>query len=283
MSGKKLLMPLIMGSALCLAAPGMAQNGMPPGGGPGAPKCPALQDASKCPALQGAPAAGAQAGQKSGIDKKIDKKMSRIVRALERNKRSADALIQAAKDAGADPNAIADMEKLSAGFRQVFMSTVSPQQIVESIFAAPAPPEQPAAQGIIITGPDGSTWLVAPDQQNPQTWQQPGKPVPPQRLRGQRPPLPGHGMQPQQGMMAPPPPGMQPQQGMIAPQTPPMPPKGFRAPQKQPGNAAPQGELIIMEETVTPGYMPLWPTKEELGKDGVLKYLEKRNSVMNAN
>lgn len=326
---RKLVLPVILGSALCLSGTALAQQGgFKPGPSPDAlaaaiqncpglngkidaaalakaaqncpglngtlqGKCPGLNGpidpaalakaAQNCPALNGELAAAAQncpAFQDGGfvplpggkaLDKKIDKKMNRITRALERNKQSAEALIQAAKDAGADPNAISDMEKMSAAFRQVFMSTVSPQQIVESILAAPRPSDQPAPQGIIITGPDGSTWLVTPNNQSAQPQ---GRPVPPKGPRGPKAQMgqsgPDMGGQP---MMQRPPRGLPPQA---------MPPQGFRMPpQQQP--APQQGQMIIMEEAVSPQYMPLWPTKEDLGKDGVLKYLEKRSSVMNAN
>lgn len=314
---------LIDAARNCPALSGSAQGNCPALNGKidpaalaqAAANCPALNGAN-CPGLQGGfkPAKGgfianpenAPAPRKSqaALDKKIDKRMNRIVKALERNKRSADVLIQAARDAGADPNAISDMEKMSAAFRQVFMTTVSPQQIVESIIAAPAPAE-PAGQGMIITGPDGTTWFVTPNGQNMQQPPQPPKQMqggPAQQgPRGQRPPrqmqggpaqqapdmqMPQRALPPQarpQGM----PPQGRPGSDMLAPPRglpPQMPPQGFRRQPPAPAQQnAPQGELIIMEETITPEYLPLWPTKEDIGKDGVLKYLEKRSSVMNRN
>lgn len=290
-----------------------ALNGALP---PEARKCPAADitlppEARKCPALQGG-FAGPLAPQ-AALDSKVDKQMNRVVRALERNKRSADTLIQAARSAGADPNAVAELQKMSEAFRQVFMQTVSPQQIVESILAAPAPAETP--QGIIITAPDGSTWLVTPSDQPQQPAPRQGRPP-----RGQKPQKgmpPAVQPAPQQGMQVPPPPPM-PQQGMPVPPAPRqgmpaqpglqpapqgMPPAFVVPPQQQGGMpmlvvpqqqgamppfAAPQqaqpqveGEMIIMEEG--PQYMPLWPTKDDLGKDGVLKYLEKRSARANSN
>lgn len=266
---------------------------------PNPQKCPAFSSRNSpnpqnCPAFQGM-------GQppKGSPQAVIDKKMNRIVKALERNKRSADTLINAARNAGASPESVADMQRMSEAFRQVFMSTVSPEQIINSLLeqrfnagqpqAAPAPatPAPVAPEGMIITGPDGSTWLItpAPGQQGaPQAAPQPAPQAAP---RAGIPPAQGKpsaiGRQPQVNQPAPkpaqptPPAIVQPQ--APAPQGAPAP--GFRmppAPQQQP-----QAEVIIMEETITPEYLPLWPTKDDLGKDGVLKYLEKRSTTMQAN
>lgn len=319
--------------------------------------CPALNQglpeaARNCPALNGDLAAAAKncpafaggfsgpGAQQGNIDRRIDRRMKRIVRALERNKQSAETLIQAARRAGADPKSVSELEQMSEAFRQVFMNLVSPQQIIESILSRQAQqPSQETGQGLIITGPDGSVWLVSPSEQNPQP-QPPQGIIPPQGMAPQGPPpgfVPPQGMSPQgpppgfvppQGVapqtpppgfvppqgMSPqgPPPGwvppqaIPPQQGFVAPpqgmppvfgkQTPPQfvpgkpsaigkpprpAPQAPAAPQ-QPQQVQPQGELIIMEQ-VTPQYMPLWPTKDDLGKDGVLRYLEKRDQMANTN
>lgn len=259
-------------------------NGQLPGG-----KCPALnggqidpialaQAAAKCPALNGpegakcpglitgdptkCPAAAAIKAPRGAQDAapmaaKADKAMQRIVRALEQNKKSAEALIDAAKKAGADPNVVADLQKMSNAFRQVFMSTVSPQQIIESIFSRPAPEDNGGA--IIITAPDGSRWLVAPQGVPPQIMGQPDVPA--------MTPPPPPGQQP--GMIPPPPPGQQP--GMTPPPSPGQ-QQGMTPPAPQQPSAA--GDLIIMQND--PSGLPLWPTKDHLGKDGILEYLQKR-------
>lgn len=348
-----------------------------------AKKCPALNpnlpaEAQKCPALEGAVADpskcpafadlsnGSMSKAEKKLAKKADARMQSVVKNLERNKRSADALIQAAREAGAAPEAISDMEKMSEAFRQVFMSTVSPQQLVESIFSAP---QAPQAEGIIITGPDGTTWLVTPNQQaTPQAQPQqkpamkkiapkpqdqtglppfgqkppkqpkPQQPVPPQVMAPQnmspqggfmpqqprqpkpQQPVPPQVMAPQnmppqggfmpqqpmppQGGFVMPRSGQQPMapqmmapQGGFMPQQPIPPQGGFIGPRGGQQPMAPQGGItgapqqnpqdqgaeiiIIQEETNDPAFMPLWPTKEQVGGDGILNYLEKR-SMLNA-
>lgn len=258
-------------------------------------KCPAWaqSDPTKCPAFMGQPGFNGPNGKPGPGERKMarkgDARMQSVAKNLERNKRSADALIQAAREAGAPANVLADLEKMSEAFRQVFMSTVPPEKIVESIFTGPQPPE--AGQGLIIIGPDGSRWLVTPGQMpapeaKPAPAPRPGAPAPmqpaPQGLPsfGKVQPAPGApgAVAPRsKGLVpgsVPPPPGMMPPPGMALPQggvmqSPPPPP------------ATPQGpnEVIIMEEgTLEP--MPMWPTKDHLGKDGVLKYLEKREALM---
>lgn len=268
-----------------------------------ASRCPALNpnlagDASNCPALNGDLAAAwrncpafSQGGFKgpmgANVEKRIDRRMKRVARALERNKNSAETLIQAAREAGATPEQISDLQKMSQAFRKVFLSTVSPQQIVEGILQPGTPPsEEP--QSIIITAPDGSSWLISPaEPEGPAASQgraprgMPpaiGKPMPPQGgPQGQFMPPPPPG--PRGGFMpVPPPPAPQgqitpPAQGGFVPQ--PGPQGGF-VPTPRPGQPA----MIFMEEDT---YMPLWPTKDEIGKDGVLKYLEKRAQRINSN
>lgn len=256
-----------------------------------AAKCPALNgklspEARKCPALNGDLAAAAQNcpalnGSMGPTDQKLakraEKRMQRVVKALERNKRSADALIQAAKEAGADPNLIADLEKMSQAFRQLFMQTVSPNQIIESIFSQPRPVQPEGPSGLVITAPDGTQWLVSPDN----------LPKPPRRggFNGPQGPIPQQGPE----MIAPgmpagpqgmPPRGLPPQ-GMKAPKG--MPPAAGQPAQQiaQPGQQGPQAEMLIIEEA-GPAYMPLWPTKDDLGKDGVLNYLQKRQQAINS-
>lgn len=92
------------------------------------------------------------------------------------------------------------------------------------------------------------------------------------------PPAPGQ-FQPQKPAVRPVPPQAQPMPPRMAPAPqgqPPVPPQVQPAPQPAPQA---QPEIIIMEETVTD--MPLWPTKEQVSKDGVLQYLEKRNAQRN--
>lgn len=269
---------------------------------PQARNCPALNPGGQnCPALAGNMGPGPEK-----LAKKAEARMQKVIRALERNKKSADTLIQAAREAGADPNAIADLEKMSQAFRNVFMSVVSPQQIIENMLSQPAP-QAPGTGPMILTAPDGTQWLVTPDApQAPAVPpagkggfkaprdQKPGRtggfkgpgapgsigggfhggtqmaqPIPPQ------PPVPG--MQP-----VPPQPGFQPapvptQPGINRP-IPPQP--GMQAPNQGAQNSMPQPEMIVIEEETQ--YMPLWPTKDDLGKDGVLKYLEKRQQALDA-
>lgn len=289
MISRKLFTAVVLAGSLCVAMPAAAQKDRPPKGMDPAAIAEALRN---CPAFQGMGKA-----PKGSPEAVVDKKMNRIVKALERNKRSADTLINAAREAGASPESVADMQRMSEAFRQVFMSTVSPDQIINSLLSQRAP-QQPAPQGapqpapagpegMIVTGPDGSTWIITPAQPAPQPGQM--APPPPPAPKAGRPGIPpaqgkpsaiGRPMQPQVIPQAPPQQPAPGQQATPAPQG--LPPAGFRmppAPQPQQGDA----EVIIMEETVTPEYLPLWPTKEDLGKDGVLKYLEKRSTTMRAN
>lgn len=128
-------------------------------------------------------------------------------------------------------------------------------QVAPKPAPAPAQPQQP--QGIIITAPDGTQWLVTPQmQQQVPARPAPAKPAPP------KPQAPAKKAPSQPVWPAPQKPGFMQQQA-----TPP------------PSTVAPQPdsveEVIILEENVVPE-MPLWPTKEQLGTDGVLKYLQKR-------
>lgn len=303
-----------------------------------AAKCPALQGAGNCPAQAGQGTCPALDGSMGPANQKLAKKaearMQRIVRALERNKKSADTLIQAARDAGADPNAIADLEKMSQAFRNVFMSVVSPQQIIESMLSRPAPEPQQGDQGpMIFTGPDGTQYLVTPNGPMPlQAVPQGDIKAPRDGKKAPREGRPGGFKGPMQGApgqpgMTPPPPAPQGQPGMIPPHpgkhggfkgpmggptqgfvppapqgqpgmTPPppapqgqpgmTPPPGMRggfkgpqgAPQGRPAiqQPAPQPEMIVIEEETE--YLPLWPTKEDLGKGGVLEYLQKRQQAL---
>lgn len=222
----------------------------------GAPQAQAAPPAppAKCPGLE---------ALKNGdpLAAKVDAKMEEVVKALQDNKKSADALIAAAKDAGATPEALAGMEKMSQAFRQYFMSAVPPQQLVESILTAPATPGGPA--GLVITAPDGSAWLVSP-QMTP-----PAPPQPPRIGPGPRGSMRGPDMS---GM-----PGIQmPNPGILKD-------PGLKAQKPFGQNAQPSGNInnapttIIMEESVED--MPYWPTKQHLGKDGVLNYLEKRSQA----
>lgn len=234
----KIFAPVLL--AGCVLGATSASHAGPPQG---------YDPASGCPAMDG------RMGQ---VSAKVDAKMKAIVSALQENKKSADTLIAAAREAGAQPQVIADMEKMSAAFRQFFMSSVQPQQIVESILSAPVKPEGSA--GLIITAPDGSAWLVSPQM------------VPP---APQQPPRMGHdsrhdgaGMR---GVQMPPADVLQ---NPALRKSPPAPAAQGHGVIPGASSGQPGQELIIMEETVED--MPYWPTKQQLGKDGVLKYLEKR-------
>lgn len=212
----------------------------------GVKDCPALKDPrmfmdpAKCPALNGPNGPGSKA-----VLPKAEARMKKIARTLERNKKSSDMLIETAIRAGADPNAIEDMKKLSRMFRELFMAAVPPQQILESMLAAPK--GGAGQEGIIITAPDGSQWLIIPQEQGDGVAEQP-------KQSGQAP----LAVQPSE----------------VAPGTPPNPAAGQPAPTQQipqvqePIKAGP-GETILFNET-----LPYWPTKENLGKAGLLKYLE---------
>lgn len=309
MISSKLFSVVALAATLCVAMPAAAQKDMPRGAD-ALKNCPAFNGQldpaaleaamKKCPAFQ--------KGKDKGFDGSPDKQMKRVVKALERNQRSAEVLIKAARRAGAAPEVVADLQRMSDAFRQVFMSAVSPEQIMNMNVpgqpapqapaqptpqapaqAAPQAPDQAAPEAMIITGPDGSTWLITPAQPAPQA--APAPQVAPQPVpRFATPPAPG--VMPQQKGPRVEKPGIPPVQGRPSaigrpaqPVTPPavqpapqgMPPAGFRNPQ-------PEGELIIMEEeTITPEPMPLWPTKDQMGKDGVLKYLDKRAANMRGN
>lgn len=231
--------------------------------------------AQKCPGLQrmAVQAKDAQPGADPATAK-VDAKMRAIVKALENNKKSADTLIDAAREANARPEVISEMEKISAAFRQCFMNAVSPQQIIESILNAHKTPDGYA--GLIITAPDGTTWLISP-QMAPSM-----PPVPPHRV-GPRPaphqphqPAPRPDMGGLPGIQLPPP-GVFQNPALRIPPAPQQPRSQIQpAPQQaKPGAPAqmqPSPKMIIMEESD----MPYWPTREQLGKEGVLKYLEKR-------
>lgn len=236
--------------------------------------------AQKCPGLQRMGVVADKPGQPNAapVVAEVDARMRAIVKALENNKRSADSLIAAAKEAGANPELVAEMDKMSQAFRQFFMNTVSPQQIIESILAAPKEPDGHA--GLIITAPDGTTWLVSPQMTQPMPPRK-GGPRPP-RPEAPRPPVMGApDMSGMPGIQLPPPGVLQSPDFRMQPQAQPEQPQASTEP-KQPTPPVPgvqQGmpaqvapKMIIMEESD----MPLWPTREQLGKDGVLRYLEKR-------
>lgn len=272
---KKLFVPIFAG-VLCLSAPMPGQAGNVP-----------MQPGQQ-PAPQSREVAAAQ------------KMMNEVVRALQQNRQSSDTLLQAAKAAGASPEALEMMEKMAVGFRETFMGAVSPQQLIEAILSN----NQDVSHGLIITAPDGSRWTLTPmnkpAKQGKPKPHKPGKPG----MDRQAQPMPPAGMmppqgEPQPGMTPPPPPpggapqgiapsgprpGMIPQApgsmppGMTPPPNAPRPgmvspPPGYQAPGAQQGPA----EVIIMEETVSD--MPYWPTKDHLGKGGVLDYLERRNAA----
>lgn len=290
---KKLFVPIFAG-VLCLSAPMPGQAGNVP-----------MQPGQQ-PAPQSREVAAAQ------------KMMNEVVRALQQNRQSSDTLLQAAKAAGASPEALEMMEKMAAGFRETFMGAVSPKQLIEAILSN----NQDVSHGLIITAPDGSRWTLTPmnkpAKQGKPKPHKPGKPG----MDRQAQPMPPAGMmppqgEPQPGMTPPPPPGCPqsgmtppppppggPQPGMTPPPPPPSgprpgmipqapgsmppgmtpppnaprpgmvpPPPGYQAPGAQQGPA----EVIIMEETVSD--MPYWPTKDHLGKGGVLDYLERRNAA----
>ena len=271
--------------------------------------------------IQGAPQPPAQPAPPAPEGRKAFKKLER---ALKQNMQSAEALINAARDAGATPQQIADMEKYSVGFLKTFLAAITPSEMTpprrgdrpqppadgmrkpgdrpqppmegarpprQGDRRAPAmegpreprcpalnPQIQPAPekrraprpdapiispkanqqpqpslpQGMIITAPDGTQWLVTPQQPAPEPQvrrpAQPSDQAAPERRRPPMPPAaqnaPG---QANQSLLPPPPP------------------------------PAPEEEIIIIEED-TVSDMPLWPTKDQMGKDGILKYLEKRNA-----
>ena len=265
----------------------------------------------------------------------------KLEKAINNNMQSAQTLIEAAREAGATPQQLADMEKYSVGFLKTFLAAITPADSAPGMapkrgdrpmpppdakkppktmppfgdMVAPRPGDrpmppaegkrqpkcpafapgqpgqpqpdmrqpqrpdtppvmpqvqprqpQPAPQGIIITAPDGTQWLVTPQQsqqpaEQPQARQRPRQ-VPPagQAPEKRRPPMMPPAVQTpasqSPALLPPPPPASQ---GMTA-----------RPP-------APEEEIIIIEEETVQD-MPLWPTKDQMSKDGILKYLEKRNS-----
>lgn len=252
------------------------------------------------------------------------KSFKKLERALKQNMQSAEALINAAREAGATPQQLADMEKFSVGFLKTFLAAITPSEMTppnrgdrpqppvngmrpqkpgdrpqppmegkrpprpgdrpapamegprESgcpalnpqaqpapekrraprpdapIIAPRANPQQSAPQGMIITAPDGTQWLVTPQRPAPEP-QVKRAPAPVEQVAPEKrqPPMPSAQKNaPSQG-----------NQGLLPPPTPP----------------APEDEIIIIEEE-TVSDMPLWPTKDQMSKDGILKYLEKRNA-----
>lgn len=216
-----------------------------------------------------------------------------IEKALKQNMTSAEALIKAAKAAGASPKALAEMENYSVGFLKSFLTAFAngaaapskqrdeqrpperkPVPLQKSPGAAPGstPPDvapapgftpppppvvaprqtPPAPQGIIITAPDGTQWLVTPQTGEPGMSRPPK--ARPEKRRHARPENAREIMpKPDAANDAAP-------QTLPTPATPPV----------------PDEVIIIEEETVSD--MPLWPTKDQMSKDGILKYLEKRNA-----
>lgn len=277
--------------------------------------------------------------------------VSQIEEAARQNMQSAEVLLGAAAAAGASPQQLEAMEKASVRFMKLFLNVIAPDEGINADRPKGDKPKKdgnkrkadrdgkkgPAPQnGMILTGPDGSQWLVTPftpEKRAPK----PPRDVRPAPQRGMTPPPPpgarGPVMTPPPGCpafqgpgarapMTPPPgapafkgqtppplpnfvapngrmtpapqntapapqfnqpqgaapapliivpqaPQVAPQVPQVAPQAPQAAPQAPVAPQRQP-------EVIIMEETVTD--MPLWPTKEQVAKDGVLQYLEKRNA-----
>lgn len=200
---------------------------------------------------------------KKGAQTLSQMQLKQIENALKQNMQSAEFLMRAAEGAGATPKQLSKMEKLSVGFMKLFLTSITPDNgDNKKDESAPAKPKKHPArdrvnqgprtsQGIIITAPDGSRWLVTPQ-------------------KPEKSPAPRHAPKP-------------------APQTPP----AIQQPAPAPAQPAPsvvrpapdqqlgQPEIIILEEEETVDDMPYWPTKEQLGKDGVLKYLEKRNKANN--
>lgn len=240
-------------------------------------------------------------------DPAIREQMRVIARALEQNRQSTEIMLGAARIAGARPEQLADLERLSATFRRVFMVSAAPYKVMRGLVAqsqpqtqqrppahmgmqkgAPAGPQscqqsgpqaapgqaapQPAqaapemsAEGFIIVAPDGTRWTLIPAQ--PGQANQPGQPG--RNLQAPSAPKAAPAQPRQQGPAAQVPP---------APSTSPEAPfNAGRQPGQQTGQQPGQNGVIIEEEVVEE--MPLWPTKDDLGRLGVLKYLEKRQAM----
>ena len=221
------------------------------------------------------------------------KQFKQIEKALRQNMRSSETLIRAAREAGASPKELGAMEKLSVDFLKAFLAAITPggvpprqapreAQPPKAAPAKPAPGLQfrgapagkpgkcpalgdmkpmpapapkfmgkngpaPEPQGIIITAPDGSQWLVTPQANEPRP--RPEKPRMPQSPSLYQPNAPVPAPAPAQS-----------------------------APAPAPAQDDPDDEIVIIEEE-TVSDMPLWPTKDQMSKDGILKYLEKRGSL----
>lgn len=185
--------------------------------------------------------------QGNAPDPNTKKQLKQLEKAVKQNMKSSEYMIRAAQAAGASQQDVAKLKRLSVNFMKTFLAALTPSTIKEGQTEPQARPQQPKQQprqplnivpsqpapqpqanapqgnipqGIIITGPDGTQWLVTPQAQ--------------QQLTAPR------------------------AQNQVAPQAP------------------DEEEVVIIEEDIAPE-MPLWPSKEQLGGDGVLKYLEKRS------
>lgn len=251
MLSKKSVITITMLMSLGLGAPAVAQ--CPGGNVPGKYTPEQLAEATRnCPGLNG------QLGPETQIAATADARMRKIAKALEGNKRTSDSLIRAAAEAGVEPHVLDDMKQLSQAFREMFMAAVPPQQLLESLLSGSGNGENQG--GIIITAPDGSQWLITPQGRSDAPT--PPKGRPPKMGKGHRPaPEVGSAPNPHSGLLPP----AKALQDPSLKVTPPAPAQS----ETQQMDAAP-GERIIYNET-----LPYWPTKQHLGKEGILKYLEK--------
>lgn len=121
--------------------------------------------------------------------------LKQIENALRQNMQSAEYLLKTARSVGASEKDLEEMEKMSIGFLKMFLTSITPAvskpdqtQVApqpkapeqpKPVPVKPAPPKAPAPkpapqaapqaplppQGVIITAPDGSKWLVTPQAQ----------------------------------------------------------------------------------------------------------------------
>lgn len=264
--------------------------------------------------------------QGNAPDPATKQQLKQIENALKQNMQSSELLMRAAKAAGASPQDLAEMERMSVGFMKLFLTSLTPPDLrapgtpptqPKARPGQPMPPQnatppmgkQPPVPGMPPVGqrpPQGAPGMGMPQAGQPPLAPGQGMGVPPV---GQRQPMPPQGMPPRQAAPQAKPAPEVPQgyiiiapdgtQWLVTPKaqqpvpagkaTPARPqgqrPSAIQAPPMAPEQVAPaqgapqQGNpvIIIEEETITED-MPLWPTKEQLGKDGVLKYLEKRGA-----
>lgn len=242
-----------------------------------------LPDSATLNAISG----GNEPPQQQGAKKQFKK----IEKALKQNMQSTEALIQAAKNAGATPKELADLEKFSVGFLKTFLTAVTPQNMgpgqsadkepgkkpqPNSIFPGMKPPKD----GLALGGPNGAPDMLPPPPP-------PGSAMtPPPGCPAFMPPQGGPAMAP--GIM-PGPKGDKPARKAMRPGEGPAAPQGIiitapdgsqwlvtpQTPVQPEAQAQPNEEIIIIEKDAP---LPKWPTKEHLGTDGILKYLERRNA-----